>query len=80
MHAARIGDLSMQLNDAPSAVTWYRKSDALRASDASLLARMADAQSRAGQDEEALETIKRALEKDPNHPLVRSVGSRLQAR
>jgi len=41
---------------------------------------MADAQSRAGQTAEALVTIQRALDKDPNHPLVRSVARRLQAR
>ena len=44
VHAARIADLSMQLNDATTAAAWYQKSDALRPSDASLLARMADAQ------------------------------------
>jgi tetratricopeptide (TPR) repeat protein len=79
-HAVRIADLSMQLNDAPAAVAWYQKSDALRPSDASLLARMADAQARAGQIEIARATIKRAIEKDPNHPLARSVARRLQAR
>ena len=79
-HATRIADLSMQLNDAAAAVAWYQKSDALRTSDASFLARMADAQSRAGQHEPALATIRRALEKDPNHPLVRTVARRLQAR
>jgi tetratricopeptide (TPR) repeat protein len=80
VRAARIADLSMQLNDAGAAVAWYQKSDALRTSDASLLARMADAQSRAGQPEAARATIKQALEKDPNHPLVRAVARRLQAR
>jgi tetratricopeptide (TPR) repeat protein len=79
-HAARIADLSMQLDDPVAAAAWYQKSDALRTSDASLLARMADAQSRAGQVENAHATIKRAIEKDPNHPLVRSVARRLQAR
>lgn len=80
VHAARIADLSMQLNDAVAAAAWYQKSDALRPSDASLLARMADAQWRAGQTDKALATLKRAVEKDPNHPLVRSVSRRLQAR
>jgi tetratricopeptide (TPR) repeat protein len=80
VHAARIADLSLQLDDAVAAAAWYQKSDGLRASDASLLARMADAQSRAGQREKALATIKRAIEKDPTHPLVRSVNRRLQAR
>jgi tetratricopeptide (TPR) repeat protein len=80
VHAARIADLSMQLNDAVAAAAWYQKSDGLRASDASLLARMADAQWRAGQTENALATLKRAVEKDPDNPLVRSVSRRLQAR
>jgi tetratricopeptide (TPR) repeat protein len=78
--AARIADLSMELNDPASAVAWYQKSDALRTSDASLLARMADAQSRAGQADRARATIRRAIEKDPDHFLVRAVAQRLQAR
>jgi tetratricopeptide (TPR) repeat protein len=80
VHAARIADLSMQLDDVVSAVAWYQKSDALRVNDASTLARMAEAQWRVGQVDNALATIKRARDKDPNHPLVRSVGRRLQAR
>ena len=80
VRAVRIGDLSMQLEDAASAAAWYQRSDALRAADASLLARLADAQSRAGQAAPALATIKRALEKDPAHPLVNAVALRLQAR
>ena len=79
-HAARIADLSMQLSDTKGAVAWYRRSDALRPGDAPLLARMADAQSRAGQTPDALATIQRAVDKDPNHPLVRSIARRLQAR
>ena len=80
VYAARIADLSMQLNDAVAAAAWYQRSDTLRASDASLLARMAEAQWRAGQTDKALATLKRAVDKDPNHPLVRSVSRRLQPR
>jgi Flp pilus assembly protein TadD len=80
LHAAKIADLSMQLNDVVAAAAWYRKSDGLRASDASLLARMAEAQWRAGQTDNALATLARAIEKEPDHPLVRSVSRRLQAR
>jgi Flp pilus assembly protein TadD len=80
VRAARIADLSMQLNDTTAAVAWYQRSDASGTSDASLLARMADAQSRAGQADNARATIQRAIEKDPNHPLVRSVARRVQAR
>jgi tetratricopeptide (TPR) repeat protein len=80
VHAARIADLSMQLNDAVAAVAWYQKSDALRTGDASFLARMADAQWKAGLSDNARATLKRAVDKDPNHPLVRSVSRRIQAR
>jgi hypothetical protein len=41
---------------------------------------MAEAQWRVGHVDNALATIKRAQDKDPNHPLVRSVARRLQAR
>jgi tetratricopeptide (TPR) repeat protein len=78
--AARVADLSMQLNDAVTAAAWFRKSDALRPGDASLLARLADAQWRAGQIEQAHVTIRRAIEKDPTHPLAQTVARRLQAR
>ena len=47
-HAAQIGDLSLQLNDAASAITWYEKSAALAVPDAGLLAHLADAQLKAG--------------------------------
>jgi tetratricopeptide (TPR) repeat protein len=80
MYAARIADLSMQLDDPVSAADWYQRSDALRAGDASLLARMADAQWKAGQPDSALATLQRAIDKDPNHPLVVSISRRLQAR
>jgi tetratricopeptide (TPR) repeat protein len=48
-HAARIADLSLQLNDAAAAVAWYQKCECLSGGDASLLARYADAQAKAGQ-------------------------------
>jgi tetratricopeptide (TPR) repeat protein len=78
--AAQIADLSMQLDDALTAVAWYQKSDAIRTSDASLLARLADSLSRAGLVECARAIIKRAMDKDSTHPLVRSVSRRIQAR
>jgi len=78
--AARVADLSMQLNEAVTAAAWFQKSDKLRAGDASLLARMADAQWRAGQVEAALVTIRRSIEKDPSHPLAQAVARRIQAR
>ena len=79
-HAAWIGDLSLLLNDAPAAVSWYRKAELAGTPDASLLARLADAHARAGQLDDARAAAERALEKDPNDPLARSIARRLQAR
>ena len=79
-HAARIGDLSLQVNDPATAVAWYQKSESLGAADASLLARLADAHARAGQLDEARATVQRAIEKDPTSLSARAVSRRLQAR
>lgn len=79
-HAARIGDLSLQLNDAPAAVTWYEKAEALTPTDVSLLARLADAQAKMGRVEDAQATITRALAKDPANVQARTIARRLQVR
>ena len=78
-HAVRIADLSLQLNDAATAVSWYQKSAWLNSADAPLLARFADAQARAGQVDAARATIRRALEKDPDSPSLRAIERRLQS-
>jgi tetratricopeptide (TPR) repeat protein len=77
-HAAQIGDLSLQLNDALSAITWYEKSTALATPDAGLLAHLADAQLKADRVEAARDTIARATAMDPKSPLVRAVALRIQ--
>jgi tetratricopeptide (TPR) repeat protein len=77
-HAVRIADLSLQLNDAVTAVAWYQRSEGMASADAPLLARFADAQARAGQLDAARLTIKRALGKDPDSPALRAVERRLQ--
>jgi tetratricopeptide (TPR) repeat protein len=78
LNAARIGDLSLLLNDPPSAVAWYERSTALAVPDAGLLARLADAQMRAGRGEIAQETLARAAAKDESDPLVRAMTLRIQ--
>jgi tetratricopeptide (TPR) repeat protein len=78
-HAARIGDLSAQLNDAATAVVWYERSDALSPGDATQLARLADAQLKAGRSQDAQATAARALAKDPANASARSVARRVQA-
>jgi tetratricopeptide (TPR) repeat protein len=76
-HAARIADLSLQLNDAATAVTWYEKSDALVPADATQLARLAEAQMKAGRTQDAQGTVTRALAKDPANATARALVRRL---
>ena len=80
LHAVRIADLSMQLNDAASAITWYQKSAALGTTDVSLLMRLAEAQTKAGELDAARMTVRRVLEKEPDNTTARALSSRLQAR
>jgi tetratricopeptide (TPR) repeat protein len=79
-HAVRIADLSMQLNDAATAVQWYEKSAALARPDASQLAREAEALMKAGRQKEAESTIERALEEDPGNAQVKAVARTIQTR
>jgi tetratricopeptide (TPR) repeat protein len=72
---ARIGDLSLKMNDPATAAAYF-----LRASDgkdATLLARAADAQLRAGDRETARATVAKALEQDPANAIALAVKKRL---
>ena len=80
VHAVRIADLSMQLNDTASAIAWYQKSAALGTNDISLLVRLAEAQTKAGHLDNARATVQRALETDPDNMTVQALSQRLQAR
>jgi tetratricopeptide (TPR) repeat protein len=79
-HALRIGDLSMQLNDAVSAVAWYQKSESLGARDATVFVRLAEAQARAGHLDQARASVERALQQDPQNAAARGLAVRLQPR
>lgn len=61
-----IGRLSLRLNDAATAVTWFERASAARPSDLRLAAALADAQLRAGDRAAAQATIPAGLGKDPN--------------
>jgi predicted Zn-dependent protease len=74
-YAARLGDLSLKLNEPAVAATYFLRAAA--GGDAALLARAADAQLRAGDREAALETTRKALEKDPDNALAMTVQRRL---
>jgi tetratricopeptide (TPR) repeat protein len=80
VHAIRIADISMQLNDPGAAVAWYQKSQALGATDSGVLVRLAEAQLKAGQIENARVTVQRTLERDPQNAAARNLSRRVQAR
>jgi tetratricopeptide (TPR) repeat protein len=70
-HAARIGRLSLRLDDASAAVTWFQRASAASPGDVGLLASLADAQLRAGDRAAAQKTIAGGVDKDPKGaPLV----------
>jgi len=75
--AARLGDLSMRLNQPALAAVYYFRAADLAPSDATVLARAADAQFRAGDADTARATITNALEKDPANPVALSIARRL---
>lgn len=76
--AVRVADLSMQLSDAPAAVTWYQRAAAVNAPDGPLLVRTAEAQAKTGDLDGARATLARALEKDPTNRAARQLQRRLR--
>jgi tetratricopeptide (TPR) repeat protein len=75
--AARLGDLSIKVNEPVAAATYFLRA-ASDASDLNLLARAADAQLRAGDKDTALLTANKVLEKDDKNALALSVQRRIQ--
>ena len=75
--SARLGDLSMKLNQPGAAATYFLHAADDSPSDATPLARAADAQLRAGDLDSARATITNALAKDPANPVALAVARRL---
>jgi tetratricopeptide (TPR) repeat protein len=75
--AARLGELSLRLNDPAAAASYFLRASEAAGSDATLLARAADAQLRAGDLDTARATITTALEKDPGNATAVNVARRL---
>jgi predicted Zn-dependent protease len=72
----RLGDLSLRINDPAAAATYFLR--AADGTDATLLARAADAQFRAGDTDAARATVGKALEQDPKNTLALSLERRLR--
>lgn len=75
-HTARLGELSLRVNEPGVAAAYFLR--AANGTDASLLARAADAQLRAGDKDAARSTIAKALELDPQNVLAGNVWRRLR--
>jgi tetratricopeptide (TPR) repeat protein len=77
VRASSIGALSLRLNDAPAAVTWFERAAAAMPRDTSALAALADAQIRAGEPDAAKATVAKGLEKDPDNAPLQALARRL---
>jgi tetratricopeptide (TPR) repeat protein len=66
----RLAELSLRIADPASAAVYFLKASDAAPSDATLLARAADAQFRAGDRDTARGTAARALEKDPTNQMA----------
>ena len=75
-HAARLAELSLKVNEPAAAAAYFLR--AAENGDATLLARAADAQSRAGDLDAARETLARALEKEPANKTALALQRRLR--
>jgi tetratricopeptide (TPR) repeat protein len=68
--AARIGRLSLRLNQPVVAAVWLERASVANSADVRILALLVDAQLRAGNREKAQATLARALDKEPNNPTL----------
>jgi tetratricopeptide (TPR) repeat protein len=74
--AARIGTLSLRLNDAAGAVDWFGRALLATPNDLRLVASLADAQLRSGDRAAARATIARGLERDAADPPLLDLARR----
>jgi predicted Zn-dependent protease len=78
--SARIGALSVKMNDFDGAIEWFERAVAAAPNDMRLLAQLAEAQLRSGWPDAARETVARGLGKDPNNAQLRVLSRRLSPR
>jgi predicted Zn-dependent protease len=76
--AARIGTLSLRVNDATTAIEWFERALTGSPNDVRLLASLAEAQVAAGEIETARATVAKGLEKDPENPQLALLVRRLK--
>lgn len=76
--AVRVADLSMRVEDFPSAVGWYERAAPALAADETFIVKLADARSRTGQAESAKSALDKLLEKNPANSAARNLRRRIR--
>jgi len=76
--AVRVADLSMRVEDFPSAVGWYERAAPTLAADEAFIVKLADARSRTGQTESAKSALDKLLEKNPANAAARNLRRRIR--
>jgi tetratricopeptide (TPR) repeat protein len=77
--SARIGRLSLRLDQPEIALPWLEKASAATPGDVGVLTLLADAYLKTGDRERALATVKSALEKDPTNAALTALARRAAA-
>ena len=75
----RLGELSMRLNEPAAAVTWYQKAAQGPSATAAVLARLAEAQFKAGDPAGALASVNRGLQREPGSAALIGIERRIRA-
>jgi Flp pilus assembly protein TadD len=73
LRAARIGDLSLRLDDLPMAVAWLERARTAMPTDPSVLAALADARLRSGDRAGAHAAALQGLKLEPSSPVFRAL-------
>ncbi len=77
VHATKIGQLSIKLNDAETAVSWLRRAALSAPDNVETLASLAEAELLAGHAEQAREALQHALTLDPASSRLRALSRRI---
>jgi tetratricopeptide (TPR) repeat protein len=77
VHAAKIGQLSLRLNDTPAAVQWLRRAALSAPDNVDTMSALAEAEFRAGNLQQARAAIEHAVQLDPGNARLRAIARRL---
>jgi len=77
--ALHLGDLSMRLNEPAAAVGWYTTAADSPTAPASTFVKLADSQSRVGDQAGALASVSRGLQREPRNAVLLGLQRRLGA-